>query len=106
MSHSVEILQRAQDDVRRNANWIHRTRSSIAADRWNDGIIAAIKALAISPERYPEADEAAELGVDLRFKMHGRRPHVFRILFTIDRTIVTIHRVRHAAQDRLTEDDL
>ena len=77
-----------------------------SARRWLTSLEAAITSLANTPERYPEADEAAELGVDLRFKMHGRRPHIFRILFTIDRTIVTIHRVRHAAQDRLTEDDL
>jgi hypothetical protein len=54
----------------------------------------------------PAAGEATELGIDLRALMSGRRPHVFRILFTFDAATVTVHRVRHAAQDRLTDDDI
>jgi hypothetical protein len=54
----------------------------------------------------PLADEAADLGLELRQLLFGRRRGVYRILFTIDGQTVTIHRVRHAAQDRLSPDDV
>jgi hypothetical protein len=69
-------------------------------------VSAAISTLAVNPGRCPEADEAADIGIDLRVLLSGRRPHVFRILFTTDPGLVTVHRVLHAAQDRLTANDL
>jgi len=46
------------------------------------------------------------LGFDLRMLLYGRGRHVYRILFTIDGDTVNVLRVRHAAQDWLTEDEL
>ncbi len=54
-----------------------------------------------SPDRCPVADEAADLGIDLRELLYGRRRGVYRILFTIEGSVVHVLRVRHAAQDRL-----
>jgi plasmid stabilization system protein ParE len=42
----------------------------------------------------------------LRELLYGRRRNVYRILFTIDGQTVNILRVRHAAQDRLTPEDV
>lgn len=106
MTHEVAVAARAQRDVRRNADWMRQRFSRRSADRWNEGIVAAIATLANSPERCPEADEAVELGIDLRMLIHRRGRQAFRILFTIEGSIVTIRRVLHAAQDRLTEDSL
>lgn len=105
MTHTVVVRPEAEAAVRRNADWLRRHFSARRADRWNDGIVAALAGLATHPERCPEADEAADLGIDLRVLFHGRRPHVFRILFTIDGDTVNVHHVRHAAQERLTADD-
>ena len=55
---------------------------------------------------WPLADEAADLGIELRQTLFGKRRHVYRILYTFDGDTVHIHRVRHAAQDRLSADDL
>jgi hypothetical protein len=52
------------------------------------------------------ADEAADLGLDLRELLYGRRRDVYRVLFTIDGQTVNVLRVRHAAQDRLTPRDI
>lgn len=106
MAHAVIVLRQAPTDVRRNADWLRRHFSAKSADRWNDGIVAAIQTLTNNPGRCPQAEEAPDLGIDLRVLMSGRRPHVFRILFTFDATTVSVHRVRHAAQDRLTNDDI
>jgi len=105
VTHTVILSPRARDDLRRNAGWMARNVSVRSADRWLARAEAAVNSLANHPERCPEADEAAELGFDLRALLHGRRPHVFRVLFTIDGDAVNVLHVRHAAQDRLTADD-
>jgi hypothetical protein len=38
--------------------------------------------------------------------LSGRHRHVYRILFTIEDDVVYVHRIRHAAQDRLSPDDV
>ena len=106
MTHTLVVQPKAERDIRHNAIWLRRTFSPRTADRWNDGIIAAIAALTKRPEQHPEADEACELGPIVRCKLHGRRPHVYRILFTVTDDTVLVLRVLHAAQDRLTEDNL
>lgn len=107
MAFTVVLRPRARADITNNADWLEATQGLRAAERWRNGLVSAvIPALEADPTRYPQADEAAEIGLDLRELLHGRRRHVFRVLFTIDGNTVYIHRVRHAAQDRLTEDDV
>ena len=51
------------------------------------------------PERHPSAEEETEqLGITLRQMLYGRRPGVFRILFSVEGDTVTLHYVRHTAQ--------
>jgi plasmid stabilization system protein ParE len=80
--------------------------SARAAVAWRRRIETAIVALESAADQWPEADEAAELGMDLRCRLVGRRPHVYRIIFTIDGDDVFVYRVLHAARDRLTADDI
>jgi plasmid stabilization system protein ParE len=69
-------------------------------------LLAAIRSLTTNPERCPLASEVSELGLELRELLYGKRPGVYRILFTIDGQTVNIVRVRHAARDRLKPEDL
>jgi plasmid stabilization system protein ParE len=106
MAFDVIFLPRADADVQSHAAWLHATRSPSAANRWRTGIMTkVVLALEADPLRYPEADEAEDLGVDLRELLHGRRPHVYRVLFTIDGQTVFVHRVRHASQSPLAPGD-
>lgn len=75
------------------------------AARWHARIGATINSLASDADVWPEADEAADLGVNLRCRLFGRGRHVYRVLFTIDGDTVNVHRVRHVAQDRLQPGD-
>ena len=59
-----------------------------------------------NPEGYALADEADRLGFDMRVLLYGRGRQVYRILYTIDGNTVNVLRVRHAAQDWLTSDDV
>ncbi|MBA4188031.1 MAG: hypothetical protein C0467_08430 [Planctomycetaceae bacterium] len=105
MSFTVNITRRANGDV--DAAEAAVTQLGAAAlGRWRSRLLRVIEILERDPHRYPESEDATNVGLDLREAIFGRKPHVHRVLFTIDGTTVTIHRVRHAAQDRLTDDDL
>ena len=107
MYFTVDVHIAAQDDIDRIVGRITRTVSPASAAKWNDSIRARIRTLAKNPEMWPEADEASSVGLDLRVLLFGRYRHKkYRILFTIDGDIVNVLRVRHAAQDYLTQDDL
>jgi len=107
MAFTVVFLRKAQADLAGTATWLEATRGLRAADRWRVGLLTVgVPALETDPNRYPRAEEAADLGIDLRKVLHGRRPHVYRVLFTIDDETVNVHRVRHAAQDRLAPGDV
>jgi len=59
------------------------------------------------PDRYSVCEEMSLPGVDLRERLVRRyRGIVYRILYSFDDKSVTIHRVRNAAQDSLSADDL
>ncbi len=68
------------------------------------GLEKAIAKLKKMPERHPVAqDESDQLGVTLRQMLYGRRPGVFRILFSVEGDTVTLHYVRHSAQGPLEQ---
>lgn len=106
MARLVFINPGAYDDIREIARYISRRVSLLSASRWHTRIALAIERLTTEADRWPEALEAAALGINLREMLHGRRPHVYRVLFTISGNTVTVQRVRHAAQDQLTSDDI
>ncbi len=105
MPFHVEFTRKANRDVEAQlAWWVRHGRS--AAERWHTRFIAAvIEALEGDPHLYPEAEEAGDLGINLRVMPYGRRRQVYRVLFTVAGSRVIVHRIRHAAQDRLTEGD-
>ena len=96
---------RARIDVATTISWLARSNPE-AANRWRIGLLRIVENLETNPERYPIADEAADLGLDLRQLLYGRRRQVYRVLFTIDGQKVNVLRVRHAAQDRLAPEDI
>lgn len=107
MAFTVVFRRRAQADVANNTTWLEATQGLLAADRWRVGLLTAVVgALETDPHRYPQADDAADVGVDLRELLHGSGRRVYRVLFTIDGNTVNILRVRHATQDRLTPGDI
>ena len=104
----VRVRPRASADLVAIAVGIARTTSLTAAVRWRQRIAGVIRALADDADQWPEADEAADLGIDLRYRQFGRGRHTLRVLFTVDDSTQTVNvlRVRHAAQDRLSADDV
>jgi plasmid stabilization system protein ParE len=105
MPHLVRLTRRALADVEAGVAY-RAQRSATAAARWRAGLLARLADLEQSPDRCPLADEAADLGLQLRELLYGRRRNVYRILFAIDGQTVNILRLRHAAQDRLAPGDV
>jgi plasmid stabilization system protein ParE len=98
VTYRVVFTARARADAIEQFHYL-ADRSPDAAARWYTGLDKAIAKLSTLPERHPIAeDESEQLGVTLRQMLYGRRPSVFRILFTIEGDTVTLHYVRHSAQ--------
>jgi len=97
VTYRVVFTARARADVIKQFHYLV-DRSPAAAARWYTGIEKAIAKLGTQPERHPIADETDQLGITLRQMLYGRRPGVFRILFSIEGDTVTMHYVRHSAR--------
>jgi plasmid stabilization system protein ParE len=105
MAFQVVFRPQARSDIAAAVKWLAH-RNPAAAARWRVGLFQVVQNLETNPALYPAADEAPELGLDLRELLYGRRQSIYRILFTIERQTVNVLRVRHAAQDRLTSGDV
>lgn len=98
MTYRVVFTAKARADAVKQFQYL-ADRSPAAAGRWFIGLEKAIAKLSKMPERHPVAqDESEQLGISLRQMLYGRRPGVFRILFSIEGDTVTLHYVRHSAQ--------
>jgi plasmid stabilization system protein ParE len=107
MTYRVHVAQAAKRDIRQTVAWWSEHRSSEQAQRWYSRITAAIHTLAEQPDRCPLAPEADLMPTHLRqlnFGLGRRATH--RIVFTILNREVRVLRVRHAAQQNLSSDDL
>ena len=105
MAFQVAVTRRADNDIANAEAWLAKVGPA-ALQRWRSRMFRAIQSLERDPHRCPQSEDAARLGVDLRELISGRPPHVYRIYFTIDGLIVTVLRVRHAAQDQLEAEDV
>ncbi|HWF46710.1 MAG TPA: hypothetical protein VG168_06875, partial [Bryobacteraceae bacterium] len=59
--------------------------------------------LADSPYRCVLARENDSLPFEMRQLLYGRRPHAYRILFTIEGGTVSVLHIRHGRRQYLTE---
>jgi plasmid stabilization system protein ParE len=92
--------------MRSAMRWIANHVSTSSALKWQARASAAITKVLKNPTRHRLAHEADRLGIDLREALFGRKPNIYRILFSIDGNTVIIHYVRHAARDWVGESDV
>jgi plasmid stabilization system protein ParE len=71
--------------------------------RWFRGLEEAIKSLSTLPKRCKLAPENASVPFEMRQLLYGRKPHLYRILFTIDGDVVYVLHVRHGRRRHLSE---
>jgi plasmid stabilization system protein ParE len=95
MDFRVELTQRAQRDIAAFHVWLQGEDAGEAGAKWFAALRGAIESLAALPARCPIAPESRESPMEIRQLLYGRRPHTYRILFSIDQQIVHVLHVRH-----------
>jgi len=65
--------------------------------------MAVIVSLGELPHRCPLAPEDKEFPFEVRQLVFGRKPHLYRILFTIEGDAVVVLHIRHGRRRHLNE---
>jgi plasmid stabilization system protein ParE len=102
MAFAVKYTLRAEDDLDGILKWLVEQGAGETGLLWFQGLRNAINSLNAFPERCMLARENDSVPFDLRQLLYGRKPHVYRILFTIERDTVYILRVRHGRQNPIS----
>lgn len=97
MDFRVELSDRAQADIAEIYDWLRLRQAGEAGERWFVTLRAAIASLTTLPSRCPLAPENRDSPVEVRQLLFGRRPHVYRIVFAIDRDVVQVLHIRQVA---------
>ncbi|HEV2382189.1 MAG TPA: type II toxin-antitoxin system RelE/ParE family toxin [Terriglobia bacterium] len=110
MAFRVEISPRAFNDLDEIAEYIKQRSSFEQAEKWFNGIIAAIRTLEHSPHRCRVAEESEELGEEVRVLLHGKRNRRYKVYYSVQQTALTgtvrVFHVRHWARRSLNPDQL
>lgn len=103
MAFRVETSAQAESDANSILEWLLSEHAGETGIRWFLALDDAIASLARFPERCPLAPEAGRFPFEVRQLLYGRKPHIYRILFTIDGETVKILHIRHVRRERLSE---
>ena len=106
MTYHVEFSVRALHDL--DVLYFEKNvAESQAASRWFNGLQDAIDSLATLPNRCPIAPEGRNMKRELRQLLYGKKPHVYRIIYQVDKTkqMVKVFHIRHGARQPLTLSD-
>jgi toxin ParE1/3/4 len=99
MQYLVRLADRALRDMEDIYQFIEADASS-QAFAWFKGLAEAVYSL----ERLPGRGGVAPEGKKLRHLLFGKKPHVFRIIYAVDKRnrIVNVLHIRHGARDTLS----
>ena len=104
---AVLISDKAERELREACAWWAQNRSAAEAENWYSKFVEQLLALSDNAERFALAQEAHAFSAkvyQLNFGLSGHPTH--RALYIIRDEEVIILRVRHLAQQDLTESDL
>jgi len=95
MAYEVRLAKRAINDLRHIYKTIEADTSQ-AADVWFRGLELAIFSLETHPARGAIAPERPYL----RHLLYGNKPHIYRILYSINENlkVINIAQIRHGAR--------
>jgi plasmid stabilization system protein ParE len=106
MAFRVEIARRAESDLEELYLWVVE-RAPQQGARWFNGLERAILSLDQHPKRCPVAPESFDPDHPVRVLSYGRRPHTYRVFFTVDADaeVVRVLHVRRGARRPPTTDE-
>ena len=102
MAFRVEITREAETDAKDIMEWLISQQAGETGLRWFQGLDRAIASLASMPNRCPLAPENGEAPFEVRHLLYGRKPHIYRAIFTIDGAVVYVLHLRHGRRKPLT----
>jgi plasmid stabilization system protein ParE len=95
MVFRVEITDEAERDAKEILEWLISEQAGETGLLWFVGLEKAIAALRTFPGRCPLAPENNALPFEVRQLLYGRKPHVYRVLFTVEGETVYVLHIRH-----------
>ena len=95
MVFRVKTSTKAKRDLDAILMWLFSQEAGEAGLRWFQGLREAVASLARSPERCPLAPENTAFPFEVRQLLYGRKPHVYRVLYTIENDTVSVLHIRH-----------
>ena len=96
MTFRVSISQEAEREGGAILEWLLSEYAGETGLRWFEGLEKAIASLAEMPERCSIAPENEEFAFEVRHLLYGRKPHVYRVVFTIEGDTVYILHLWHS----------
>ena len=107
MAYRVDIARSAEAELEELYLWVVE-RAPQRGAAWFNGLERAVLSLDQYPERCPVAAESSDPDHPVRALSYGRKPHVYRVFFTVDHnaSIVRVVHVRRGARRRPTAAEL
>lgn len=102
MQFQVIITPSAKADIFEINTWFLENYPDLS-DKWLWGISEAITSLSKFPERCPVSSESEAFDVVVRQLLYGKKPYIYRILFSVQVEKVYILRVRSTRQQNLLD---
>lgn len=103
MAFRVRQTAQADYDLDIILEWLLARQAGEAGLRWFRKLKEAVTSLSELPERCPLAPENADFPFEVRRLLYGRKPHQYRVLFTIEADVVVILHIRHGRRRQLGE---
>jgi toxin ParE1/3/4 len=90
MAYRVEIARHAEADLEELYLWVVARAPRQGAKGFN-GLERAVLSLDAHPKRCPVAAESYDRHRPVRVLSYGRKPHVYRVFFTVDDSQQVVH---------------
>jgi plasmid stabilization system protein ParE len=101
MVSRVELTAKAKRDLDAILEWLVAQEAGEAGLRWYARLQKEIGSLSALAYRCPLAPENGEFPFEIRQLLYGRRPHQYRILYTVEGETVIVLHIRHGRRRRL-----
>jgi toxin ParE1/3/4 len=107
MAYRVEIARNVEAELEDLYLWVV-ARAPQQGSKWFNGLERAVLSLDHHPKRCPVAPESIDPDRPVRVLSYGRKPHVYRIFFTVDdyANVVRVVHVRRGAKRRAMPEEL
>jgi plasmid stabilization system protein ParE len=101
MAFRVEYSAEAEADLDSILEWLISQYAGEAGLRWFEGLEEAVASLSKMPLRCPLAPENKRFTFEVRHLLYGHKPHVYRIIFTIEGERIVILHIWHGRRQPL-----